>query len=125
MLGPSKLLRGAVLSLVTCLAMSAAPAWSHSGLKRAEPPAESALKRPPTEVKLWFSERLEPAYSSIQVQNERGETVDRRDTRIDPSNPLVLKVGLQSLERGVYTVIWRVLSVDSHVTEGRFTFRVE
>jgi methionine-rich copper-binding protein CopC len=76
-------------------------------------------------VKLWFSERLEPAYSSIQVQNERGETVDRRDTRIDPSNPLVLKVGLQSLERGVYTVIWRVLSVDSHVTEGRFTFRVE
>jgi methionine-rich copper-binding protein CopC len=32
---------------------------------------------------------------------------------------------LLPLEHGAYTVIWRVLSVDGHVTEGRFTFRVE
>ncbi|QLQ04349.1 MAG: copper resistance protein CopC [Thiobacillus sp.] len=25
----------------------------------------------------------------------------------------------------MYTVIWRVLSVDSHVTEGRFTFTIQ
>jgi methionine-rich copper-binding protein CopC len=34
-------------------------------------------------------------------------------------------VTLPPLAPGTYTVIWRVLSVDSHITEGRFTFRVE
>jgi methionine-rich copper-binding protein CopC len=34
-------------------------------------------------------------------------------------------VTLPQLAPGTYTVIWRVLSVDSHITEGRFMFRVE
>jgi copper resistance protein C len=51
--------------------------------------------------------------------------VDRDDSRVDRSNPLLLRVTLTPLAHGTYTVIWRVLSVDSHITEGRFTFRVE
>jgi copper resistance protein C len=100
-------------------------ALGHSGLERAEPPAESRLKRPPGEVKLYFSERLEPAYSSVRVSDSRGVQVDRRDAHVDSGNPLVLRATLQPLEPGTYTVNWRVLSTDSHVTEGRFTFRVE
>ena len=37
----------------------------------------------------------------------------------------LMRANLQPLEHGTYTVDWRVLSVDAHVTEGRFTFRVE
>ncbi len=86
---------------------------------------KAQLKRPPSEVKLYFSERLEPAYSTVRVKDAGGAQVDRQDARVDPANPLLLRVTLQPLEHGAYTVIWRVLSVDSHVTEGRFTFRVE
>jgi copper resistance protein C len=100
-------------------------ALGHSGLQRTEPPVESTLKRPPREVKLYFSERLEPDYSTVRVRDGRDAQVDRQDAHVDPSNPLLLRVTLQPLEHGTYTVIWRVLSVDSHVTEGRFTFRVE
>jgi methionine-rich copper-binding protein CopC len=100
-------------------------ALAHSGLQRAEPPVESKLKRPPSEVKLYFTERLEPAYSTIRVQDDNGVQVDRQDCHVDSSNPLLVRVTLQPLEHGAYTVIWRVLSVDGHVTEGRFTFRVE
>jgi methionine-rich copper-binding protein CopC len=100
-------------------------ALAHSGLQRAEPPVESKLKRPPSEVKLYFTERLEPAYSTIRVTDDHGAEVDRQDSHVDPSNPLLLRATLQPLEHGDYTVIWRVLSVDGHVTEGRFTFRVE
>ena len=100
-------------------------ALAHSGLERAEPPVESKLKRPPSEVKLYFTERLEPAYSTIRVTDDHGAEVDRQDSHVDPSNPLLLRATLQPLEHGDYTVIWRVLSVDGHVTEGRFTFRVE
>jgi copper resistance protein C len=100
-------------------------ALGHSGLQRAEPPVESTLKRPPTEVKLYFSERLEPAYSTVRVEDGKGARVDRDDSHVDRSNPLLMRVTLTPLEPGTYTVVWRVLSVDSHITQGRFKFRIE
>ncbi|MBV9250042.1 MAG: copper resistance protein CopC [Acetobacteraceae bacterium] len=116
--------RGFVLALMVWV-LGAGLALGHSGLQRAEPPVESKLKRPPSEVRLYFSEGLEPAYSTVRVTNDNGAEVDRRDAHVDPSNPLLLRVTLPPLEHGTYTVTWRVLSVDSHVTEGLFTFRVE
>jgi copper resistance protein C len=111
----------ALVAWVLCVGL----ALAHSGLQRAEPPVESTLKRPPKELKLYFSERLEPAYSRARVEDGKGARVDRDDSRVDRSNPLLLRVTLPPLAPGTYTVIWRVLSVDSHITEGRFTFRVE
>ena len=116
--------RGLFLALVAW-ALGVGLALAHSGLQRAEPPVESTLKRPPKELKLYFSERLEPAYSRVRVEDGQGARVDRDDSRVDRSNPLLLRVTLPPLAPGTYTVIWRVLSVDSHITEGRFTFRVE
>jgi len=95
-------------------------ALAHSRLQRAEPPVESNLKRPPSEVKVYFTERLEPAYSTVRLNDEHGVQVDRQDSHVDPSNPRLLRAKLQLLEHGAYSVIWRVLSVDGKVTEGRF-----
>jgi methionine-rich copper-binding protein CopC len=36
-----------------------------------------------------------------------------------------MRVGLKSLPQGTYHVCWHVLSVDTHKTEGSFTFRVD
>ncbi|MCC6611234.1 MAG: copper resistance protein CopC [Burkholderiales bacterium] len=105
--------------------LGATVALGHSGLQRAEPPAGSTLQRAPKEVKLYFSERLEPAYSKVRVEDSRGARVDRNDSHVDPANPFLLRVTLSPLAHGEYTVVWRVLSVDSHITENRFTFRVE
>ncbi len=116
--------RGLVLALAAWL-LGPGLAFAHSGLQRAEPPVESTVSRAPEEVKLFFSEELEPAYSSARVENADGVQVDRQDSRVDRADPLQLSVSLNPLEAGTYTVIWRVLSVDSHVTEGRFTFTVE
>ena len=106
-------------------ALSAGVALGHSGLQRAEPPVESTLKRPPEEIKLYFSERLVAAYSTVRVEDGQGARVDRDDSRVDRSNPRLMRVTLPPLAPGIYTVIWRVLSVDSHITEGRFTLRIE
>ena len=111
--------------LLAASVLSADVALVHSGLQRAEPPVDSTLRRPPTEVKLYFSERLVPAYSTVRVEDGQGTRVDRDDSRVDRSNPRLMQVTLPPLARGTYTVIWRVLSVDSHITEGRFTLRVE
>jgi methionine-rich copper-binding protein CopC len=94
-------------------------------LQRAEPRVESKLKRAPDEVKLYFTERLEPAYSAVRVLDAAGAQVDRRDSRVDRANPALLRATLPPLPPGTYKVLWRVLSIDADVTEGAFTFRVE
>jgi copper resistance protein C len=112
------------LALAAC-ALIATAAAGHAVLQRAEPRVEGTLKRAPDEVKLYFTERLEPAYSSVRVLNDRGAQVDRRDSRVDRSNPVLLRATLPPLPPGTYRVMWRVLSIDADVTEGGFTFRIE
>jgi methionine-rich copper-binding protein CopC len=99
-------------------------AGAHAFLERAEPRVGSTVRTPPAEVRLWFSERLEPAFSSVQVVDTTGHQVDKGDVQVDPAAPKQLRVALPPLPPGTYMVRWRVLSVDSHVTEGKFTFRV-
>jgi len=84
----------------------------------------STVRTAPADVKLWFTERLEPAFSRVEVVNEAGERVDRADGAVDPSNPRLLRTTLVPLAPGRYRVLWRVVSVDSHVTEGDFAFRL-
>ncbi|PYM83970.1 MAG: copper resistance protein CopC [Candidatus Rokuibacteriota bacterium] len=112
------------LALAAC-ALTASVATGHAVLQRAEPRVESTQKRSPDEVKLYFTERLEPAYSAVRVLDDRGVQIDRRDSRVDRANPALLRATLPPLPAGTYTVRWRVLSIDADVTEGTFTFRVE
>jgi methionine-rich copper-binding protein CopC len=112
----------AVVSLVIVLAVSAAGA--HAFLDRAEPRAGSTLKVSPARVRLWFTGALEPAYSRVHVVNAGGERVDAGDSQVDPANRALLTVSLPALAPGAYKVVWRILSVDTHVSEGDFGFRV-
>jgi methionine-rich copper-binding protein CopC len=45
-------------------------------------------------------------------------------SRVDRKEPTVLRTTLKKLPPGTYKVVWRVLSVDTHVTTGTFTFTV-
>jgi methionine-rich copper-binding protein CopC len=106
------------------VALVAGVALAHSFLERAEPRAGSTLKAAPTEVRLRFTERLEPAFSTVRVTDEKGRRVDRGEAQTEPAAPRQLRVPLDPIGPGRYAVHWRVLSVDSHVVEGEFSFRV-
>lgn len=117
--------RVTTLSLaLAALLVWAAGAGAHAFLVRADPRVGSTVRTAPAQVRLWFTERLEPAFSSVRVVNEAGKQVDQGDGQVDSSNPRLLQISLAPLPPETYKVIWRVLSVDSHVTEGDFTFRV-
>jgi len=81
-----------IAPLVFVLAVCAltGTAAGHAMLQRTEPRVESRVKRSPDEVKLYFTEPVEPAYSSVRVVNDRGGQVDRGDSRVDRSNPVLL-----------------------------------
>jgi copper resistance protein C len=98
--------------------------WAHAFVDHAQPAVGSQIHSPPTQVKIWYNENLEPALSKIQVFDASGQEVDKRDTKIDQSNGAVLTVSLLDLKPGKYKVAWRAVSVDTHVTTGSFTFEL-
>ncbi len=53
-----------------------------------------------------------------------GIKVDKGNGRVSEEDRQLLRADLPSLPQGVYTVEWKVLSVDGHGTAGRFTFTV-
>jgi copper resistance protein C len=112
-----------LLALALVLA-GATLAAAHAFLERADPRVGSTVHTAPAQVRLWFTEQLEPAFSSIQVVTDTGQRVDKGDAQVDPAAPKQLRVSLPPLAAGSYKVHWRVLSVDTHVTEGDFTFRI-
>lgn len=114
-----------IAAILSTLAAGIAVAYAHASLDHASPRVGSVVPSAPREVSLWFTEGLEPAFSRIEVYNSEGTRVDQGKSQVDPSDPKHLRVGLRSLTPGTYKVQWRVISIDTHKTEGSFTFDVK
>jgi methionine-rich copper-binding protein CopC len=101
--------------------MSGATACAHAFLDRASPLVGSTVATAPREVTLSFTQSLEPSFSSVQVTDAKGTRVDQGKAQISGST---MRVGLKALSPGTYKVHWRALSVDTHTTQGSFSFHV-
>ena len=99
-------------------------ASAHAFLDHAEPRVGSKVSTAPTEVKIWFTQELEPAFSSIKVFDANGSEVDKKDTHQDDADKKLLIVSLSAIGAGEYKVAWQVVSVDTHRTNGDFKFHV-
>ena len=108
-----------IIPLLLLFAMGEASA--HAFLDHAQPRVGNKVAAPPHEVTLWFTQKLEPAFSTITVTNAAGDRVDTGKTRV---NGAQMSVTLRPGGAGTYHVTWRVLSVDTHTTDGNFTFQV-
>ncbi len=103
----------------------AGAALAHAALVKAEPAQRSSLTKAPKQVRLWFNERLEPAYSDVTVTREGSkEPVAAGKAKVDENEPKLLVLDLPALEPGRYTVKYRVLSVDGHTVDYGYTFAV-
>jgi hypothetical protein len=102
----------------------AAPALAHAMLDHASPRVGSSQPTGPREVRLWFTQKLEPAFSTVEVRSESGAVMSSGKAQVDGADRTQLRVALKPLSPGTYKVIWRVLSVDTHRTQGDFSFRV-
>ena len=100
---------------------AAATAEAHAFLDHTEPRVGSTVPIAPRELVLSYTQNLEPAFSSVEVSDANGARVDLGKLSISAST---MRVGLKPLAPGTYRVRWRVLSVDTHTTEGSFTFHV-
>lgn len=100
---------------------AAAPAWAHAMLEHAAPSAGAIVHESPKSVVLSYSEPLEPALSTIAVTDAQGHDVTLGKSIADGTT---MSVALNPLKPGSYHVRWHALSVDTHRTDGAFTFSV-
>ncbi len=107
------------------LLIAPATVRAHAFLDHASPAVGSTVPSPPTEIHLWFTQELEPAFSWATVSDKSGASVSDGPATIDSNNKSELNVKLKPLSAGTYTVKWHALSVDTHTTEGDFTFQVK
>jgi methionine-rich copper-binding protein CopC len=103
------------------LALSIGGAHAHAFLDHAEPRVGNKVGSPPREVTLWFTQKLEPAFSSVTITNGAGERIDTGKARVSGNQ---MSVSVRAGGTGTYHVNWHVLSVDTHTTDGSFTFQV-
>jgi methionine-rich copper-binding protein CopC len=101
-----------------------AAASAHAHLDHSSPTAGGTAATAPPEVTIWFTEALEPKFSTIEVRDAQGAAMQAGPATLASDNTAQLRVPLKPLPPGTYQVNWRVLSVDTHRTEGNFTFRV-
>jgi len=113
-------------SLAALLFLALQPhAWAHAFLDHSNPKVGGTITTSPSVIKIWFTQNLEPAFSTIKVRDAQGKEVDKQDVHLDDKDPSLLMVSVPPLPDGTYTVTWHVTSVDTHRTQGRFEFTIQ
>ncbi len=97
-------------------------AAAHAYIERATPADGSAMSDPPAEVRLVYTEPVEPRLTTITLVGRDGRPVE--GTRLESEGRLTLVLKLPPLAEGPYTVRSRVLGADGHVTEETVSFYV-
>jgi copper resistance protein C len=111
-------------ALLLCIDLSVGAAHAHAFLDHADPRVGNTVKSPPRTVALWLTQNLENAFSAIEVLDANGSQMNASKASVDTNDRKLLRVPVKALPAGTYTVKWHVLSVDTHTTEGNFTFHV-
>ena len=99
----------------------ASGAQAHAFLDHASPLVGSTVASAPHEVTLSFSQNLEPAFSTVEVTDSSGARVDQGKATVSGNT---MRIGVKALAPGSYKVHWHALSVDTHTTQGTFSFHV-
>jgi methionine-rich copper-binding protein CopC len=97
---------------------------AHAQPDHSVPKVGSKLNSAPTEVRIWFDDDIQAASSEIQVLDEKGNRVDKKDSHGNAKDKTLLTVSLIKIEPGIYTVLWHALCLEGHTTSGEFKFTV-
>ena len=100
-------------------------ASAHALLMKSDPAANAILNAPPAQVKMWFSEDINPGTSRAVVVDTTNREVDNKDAHVSDDDSKEMIVTLPLLKAGTYVVVWRTQSADDgHITGGSFIFRI-
>jgi methionine-rich copper-binding protein CopC len=110
---------------IAALAVAVAPcAFAHATLVASVPAKGATLDKPPTELRLTFNERIEPAFTSVTVVDAAGHAVAEAKAAADPKDAKSASFAVPTLGSGAYTARWNAVGADGHKTHGELPFSV-
>jgi methionine-rich copper-binding protein CopC len=113
------------LSTLVFMLAATTLAQAHAFLDHSDPKVGSTVTGSPAQVKIWFTEELEGAFSKIQVFDAGGKEIDKKDSKVDGSDKALMAVSVPTLAPATYKVRWIAVAVDTHHTSGSFEFTVK
>lgn len=114
------------VAIMLVVAVGAAPlVQAHARLQVSQPAASSELSGAPKEIRLRFNERLEPAFSKIQLVDPNDAVLSLPKIEFDKADPTVMFAAVPPLRPGLYRVRWSVMAHDGHKVKGEFAFRIK
>jgi hypothetical protein len=122
---------GGVKGFVACLlvigltVLQVHDVWAHASLVKSDPPRRSTLAESPSKVQLWFNEEIETAYAAVSVVDVNDKVVSQATPEKVADDPKSIILALPELAAGAYKVQFRVLSIDGHVVDSSYSFRIK
>lgn len=125
-LAPRSAIAAIALALLVSLLIPVQPASAHAYLDHSNPDAGAIVEDAPEEVRLWFTEPLEPDHSFVILYDASGSEIETSESQINPDDPFEMSLPLpDDLPNGTYTVQWRNISAaDGHSESGFFAFTI-
>ena len=113
------------LAAASVLILMGGAAAAHANYVKSNPASDAQLTKPPTEVRITFSETPDARGSDVAVLDTSGKRLDNRDVTLVTDEPNTLRVSLGTIGDGGYLVSWTTVSaVDGHETKGAFAFAI-
>ena len=120
-------MRGLLAALVAAsvLVLMGGAAAAHANYVKSNPASDARLTKPPTDVRVTFSETPDARGSDVAVLDVNANRVDKHDVTLVSDEPNTLRVSLGTIGDGGYIVSWTTVSaVDGHETKGAFAFAI-
>ena len=107
------------------LVAAAIPSDAHAAIESTDPANGALLEKPPSQIVLTFTEPPDLELTIVGVVDGTGASVPTGPPESAPGANREVRVHLDPVPDGVYTVTWRTVSAtDGHVTAGAFSFGV-
>jgi methionine-rich copper-binding protein CopC len=111
---------GALLATVLSSPMIAS---AHSFPEKESPSAGQKIASAPSEVVIDFDAPIEKLFAKLEVTGADGQNLASGAPQVS-DNGIRMSVKVPALKPGDYTVKWAVVGIDTHHTEGSYTFTV-
>ncbi|KRP43490.1 hypothetical protein SAMN04490190_0336 [Pseudomonas libanensis] len=113
------------LTIVTLLAslLGASAAFAHAHLKSAEPAPDSSVASPKA-LRLTFTEGVEATFTKVSLSKDGTEVAIKGLQTPDADKKVLVVTPAAPLAAGTYKVVWNAVSVDTHKSNGEYSFKV-
>ncbi len=113
------------LTTVALLAslLGASAVFAHAHLNSSTPAADSSVAAP-KDLRLTFSEGVEATFTKVSLSKDGSEIAIKGLETPDADKKTLVVTPAVPLTAGNYKVVWHAVSVDTHKSNGEYSFKV-